>query len=66
MNVVSAHQEHLFSNFSRDMEELLRVARLLDRKSLQKLGLTEPQQERFNEVLRGIDRRFAEVMARRG
>lgn len=39
--------------------------RIESRLSLQGLGLTDSQMERFQEVLRGIDRRYADVMARR-
>lgn len=44
-----------------DMYEL----RQADRMSLQRLDLNEAQMERFQETLRGIERRFYQVLERR-
>lgn len=40
--------------------------RLASRKSLQALQLTDAQMERFQDRVRGVERRLADVLARKG
>lgn len=59
-------QAQVLVAYMTQLEKIEQQAFIDARRQVQALDLTEPQMDRFQEVLRGIDRRFSEVMARRG